>query len=47
MKLTIFNKVYNKILPDIIQTPLKKYKNNIYLKRESLQKQNHLNGMVY
>ena len=38
MKLTMFNKVYNKILPDIIQTPLKKYKNNIYLKRESLQK---------
>ena len=29
MKLTIFNKVYNKILPDIIQTPLKKYKNKI------------------
>jgi threonine dehydratase len=38
MKLTIFNKVYKKILPDIIQTPLEKYKNNIYLKRESLQK---------
>lgn len=38
MKLTLFNKVYKKILPDIIQTPLEKYKNNIYLKRESLQK---------
>jgi threonine dehydratase len=38
MNLTTFNKVYNKILPDIIQTPLEKYKNNIYLKKESLQK---------
>ena len=33
MKLRLFNKVYKKILPDIIQTQLEKYKNNIYLKR--------------
>ena len=53
MNLTEFNKVYNKLLPDIIQTPLEKYNNNIYLKRESLQKTNSfkwngvLNEMYY
>ena len=48
MNLTLFNKVYNKILPDIIQTPLEQHKNNIYLKRESLQKTNSFkwNGVL-
>lgn len=48
MNLTTFNKVYDKISPDIIQTPLEKYKNNIYLKRESLQKTNSFkwNGVL-
>ena len=47
MNLTLFNKVYDKILPDIIQTPLEQHKNNIYLKRNLFRKQIHLNGMVY
>ena len=48
MNLTTFSKVYNKILPDIIQTPLERYKDNIYLKRESLQKTNSFkwNGVL-
>lgn len=48
MNLATFNKVYKKILPDIIQTPLERHKNNIYLKRESLQKTNSFkwNGVL-